>query len=69
MCNNQQFEITYDYEANYPELPYEILPGVTASGILLFPTLSPETTDFQLHVNSYSENYEVNMEDFVFTSQ
>jgi hypothetical protein len=59
--NGQQFESAdAGYDSNYPELPDEILPGVSASGIFVFPPLD-SGTEFDITMEGYSSNYE---EDF-----
>jgi hypothetical protein len=52
------------YEGNYPELPSEVLPGATSSGILVFPSMD-YSTGFQLYAEGSSENWEVEFQPFI----
>lgn len=52
------------YEGNYPELSYDVTPGASTSGILVFPALD-QTKDFQIVVpDVYSDNYELEFKDY-----
>lgn len=65
VSNGKQFEEEYDYEADLPELQSDILPGVSTSGVITFPTMDPTTTELQVHAEGYSNNYELDIEPFV----
>lgn len=66
VSNGSQLEETYEYDTGYPELQSEILPGVTTSGIIVFPALDPKTTELKIHAEGYSENYDIDIEPFIF---
>lgn len=52
------------YEGGYPELSYDVTPGASTSGILVFPPID-QTKDFQVIVpDAYSDNYELEFKDF-----
>ena len=63
--NGTQYEIQYNYEANYPEVNSEIMPGVTSSGVIVFPKISPSES-FSLYFDGYSENYDETIETYQF---
>ena len=64
--NGSQYEPTYDYSyiADYPQLPYEIRSGITADGVIVFSAMEAEP--FQLHVDGYSDNWDLEFNEFVF---
>ena len=51
------------YESEYPELPSDILPGATSSGILVFPSMD-YSKGFQLYAEGSSDNWEVEFQPF-----
>lgn len=60
--NGTQIETDYSsmsaYEGDYPQISTEILPGVTSSGIIVFPTMD-SSTGFELHASATSDNWEI----------
>ena len=52
--NGKQYNSTDNYEADYEEIPYEIVKGVSSSGIIVFPAIS--TNDFELSIEIHSDN-------------
>lgn len=60
--NGSQFGTEMNYEADYQEIPTELLPGVTASGVICFKPV--EKTDFSLILETNSHDY--NIEEQVF---
>ncbi len=50
----KQYNSTDNYDADYEEIPYEVVKGVSCSGIIVFPTIS--TNDFELTIDVHSEN-------------
>ena len=71
LMNGQQIEQKDDWDAELPELSYEILPGASTSGVLLFPAID-QNQAFQLIIPSiYSDNWELDYEfkDMVFDIQ
>lgn len=61
-----QLEEETDYEADYPEVQSDILPGVTTSGIITFPAIDVGTSALKIHAEGYSDNYELDFVPFVF---
>lgn len=60
-----QFEHQDNYEAGYDGDLGEILDGAGKEGIVRFRGLDPEK-GFKLIIEAYSDNYDIEMEDFVF---
>ena len=61
---NQDSSSMSAYDGNYAELPYDLLAGASASGVLVFPALD-SSTNFQVHIEAYSDNWEVEFSPFV----
>lgn len=51
--DGKQYNSTSNYEAKYEEIPYEVVKGVSCSGVIVFPTMS--TNDFELSFDIHSE--------------
>lgn len=66
IVGNEQYESESIYEADYPELQSDILPGVESSGIITFPAIDPDTTSLQYHISGSSRNWELDIEPFIF---
>jgi hypothetical protein len=66
IAGGKQLEEEMNYDANYPEVQSDILPGVEAEGIIVFPALPEGTNAFQLYFEGSSENWELDFEPFVF---
>lgn len=64
--NGQQYDEESNYNANYTEVQSEILSGVTSSGILTFPAID-SNSQYTLYIETYSNDYSVEMKDFEFT--
>lgn len=62
--DGKQIDSETNYEADYPEVSYEVLPGAETSGILVFPAM--ENKPFTLVIDSYSDDFELTMEPFKF---
>ncbi|MBQ7320470.1 MAG: hypothetical protein IJW99_00080 [Clostridia bacterium] len=62
--DNKQYISITNYEANYDEIPYRIVEGVSCSGIIVFPTMG--SNDFELTLDIHSDNYEEEIGKFVF---
>ncbi|HDR5354208.1 TPA: DUF4352 domain-containing protein [Bacillus thuringiensis] len=69
VVNGQQFERTDNYEAKYPKIPDDLLPGVTADATLAFPKLPVDKGEIQISLEGSSENYELEMKPFNFKIQ
>jgi len=63
--DGKQYNTTHNYNADYDELPYEIIKGATVSGIIAFPKLS--SNDFELTIDLHSDDYDEEFEEFIFT--
>ncbi|MFX3623762.1 MAG: DUF4352 domain-containing protein [Ectobacillus sp.] len=64
--DGKQLEATDNYDAGYPEIQSDILPGTTTEGILVYPAIA-ESGSVQLHAEGYSENYDIDINPFQFT--
>lgn len=62
--SSQQFEPTYNYDSDYPEVQRDLKPGVISEGILTFDVI--EQVSFQLILEGRSGDYSQDFEDFVF---
>ncbi len=61
---NNQYEEEPNYDADYPEITSDLLPGAQSTGVIVFEPL--KQTDFKLYIEGYSDDYSVDFEDFVF---
>lgn len=65
--NGQQIETDMasmsSYEGDYPELASNLLSGASSSGIVVFPAID-SSAGFQLYVEGYSDNYDLNINPF-----
>ena len=52
--DGKQYNAESNFDANYDEIPYEIVKGATSSGIIVFPKIN--TKDFDLTIDVHSEN-------------
>ncbi len=62
--DGKQYNSTSNYEAEYEEIPYEVVKGVSSSGIIVFPAMS--TNDFELTISVHSDDYDEELENFIF---
>lgn len=60
-----QFEEEGNYEADYPELQSELLPGTTSSGVIVFPAIDPNT-NFQVYTEAENDNYDLDFKPYTF---
>lgn len=51
------------YDGNYSELPYDILPNASSSGVLVFPPID-SSASFQVYAEGYSDNWELEFSPF-----
>jgi hypothetical protein len=63
--DKQQYEEQGNWEAEYPEIQTDLLPGTTTSGIICFPIIS-QTEDFTLYIDGSSDNWDEEIEQYVF---
>lgn len=59
-----QYETTYNFEADYPEIQSDIRPGVTSEAIITFPTI--QQGDFQVIMEGRSDNWQEDFDEYVF---
>ncbi len=62
--NGKQYEQEFNYSADYEELSSELKPGISSSGILVFPKI--EQKDFMLLVDGYSNNWNIDLGEYKF---
>lgn len=62
--NNNQYEESPNYDADYPEIPSDLLPGATSTGVIVFEPL--EQKDFKLYLEGYSDNYSKDFEPYTY---
>lgn len=62
---NKQYEESYQFGADYPELPSSILPGIEADGVVVFDPISPDEA-IKVYVEAGNDNYRLDFEDYVF---
>ena len=65
IIGSDQYEENDGY--HYPDIPSEILPGVTVKGIVAFPAIDKDVENLKFHFEGYSENYDIEIEPFNFT--
>ncbi len=62
--DGKQYEEESNYDADYPEVQSDLLPGATTEGIITFPAM--EQKDLQIVLEAYSENYDEDIEPYTF---
>lgn len=63
--DGKQFEHEENYEAGYDSDIGDVLDGASKEGMLRFKGLDPEKP-FKIQIGAYSDNYDIDMEDYVF---
>lgn len=63
---NKQYEYQDNWDADYPEIQSDLLPEVTTSGIVAFPSLDMES-GFKVYVEGRSDDYREDFETYLFT--
>ncbi|MFD2657946.1 DUF4352 domain-containing protein [Gracilibacillus thailandensis] len=66
IVDNQQLEPEFNYESGLPEVQSDILADVESEGVITFPAIDQETTSLKFHSEGYSDNWELEIEPFVF---
>ena len=61
-----QYAETFNVEARYESLPGDILPGVTAAGVVAFPALK-DSGALQINLQILSEDYTADFAPFAFS--
>ena len=62
--DGKQYKATTNYEANYDEIPYEIVKGASNAGVLVFPAI--KTNDFELNLDLHSNDYDEKLGEYAF---
>ena len=62
--NGKQYEQDDNWDADYEELQSELKPGITSSGILVFPKI--EQKDFKLIIDGSSDDWDIEINEYVF---
>lgn len=62
--DGKQYEEQSNYEADYPEINSEILPGIKSEGIVTFPAI--KQSDFKLIFEGYSDDYNIDFDNYTF---
>ena len=62
---SSQYEYEYNYDADYPEIQTEVLPGVVSSGIICFPPMNPNES-FTIYFDGYSDNWDEDIRTYQF---
>ena len=62
--DGKQYEEINNFEAAYTEVPFELVKGVSSSGIILFPAMDVNT--FELTISVHSDNYDEELGEFAF---
>lgn len=63
---SSQFEIADNYDAKYPEIESEILPGIKEEGIIVFKPMNPAGENAKLIIEGRSDNYQLDFTPFIF---
>ena len=62
--SQKQYNAETNYDANYTEIPYEIVKGVSSSGIIVFPPIT--SNDFELTIDTHSGDSDEELGEFIF---
>ena len=63
--NGQQFEEQDNWDAEYPEVQTDLMPGNTTSGIIAFPSVNQ--SDFELVFEASSDNWREDIQPYRFS--
>lgn len=63
--DGHQYDIEDNYMADYPQLSCEIYPWAKSSGVLVFPAF--KNAPFELVMDAWSDNYDIQFDDFKIT--
>lgn len=62
----KQFKPKDNYEAKYPKLNSEILPGVTEEGVMCFEPMDPNGENIKIILEGSSDNYKIKIDPYNF---
>jgi hypothetical protein len=63
--SSKQYEEQYNFDANYPEFPSDMLPSVEAEAVMAYEAIDANT-DFYFVVEGRSDNYSIDFEPYKF---
>lgn len=63
--NGKQYENQYNYDAEYPSLQTDLIPGTTTSGVVSFPPLDTEV-GLKIYCDAYCDDWSVDLEEYIF---
>lgn len=63
--NGTQYENVYNYNADYPELQTDLMPGTTTSGIVVFPAMDTDA-GVKMYCDGSCDNWRTNLDEYVF---
>ena len=68
IVGNAQLENEYvDSETTgLKEIQSEILPGIEAEGVIVYPAIDPNVKELKLHVEAHNENYDLDFSPYIF---
>ena len=66
VSGSTQYETKDNFGSGLPELPFDILAGIEAEGVLTYPTIEEQSGTITLHAEGYSDNWELDFEPYVF---
>lgn len=55
-----------DYDANYPQMESDILPGVSEDGVIAFAPVDPNGENLKISLEGSCDNYEITINPFTF---
>ncbi len=66
LVGNTQHEKADNFEADYPEVPSDILPNTNVEAIIPFPAIDPNEQVIKFYFEGSSENYDIDIQPFQF---
>lgn len=66
IVGNKQLEEENVYEADYPELQSDLIPGTQTEGIIVYPKIDENEEMLKFYAEGSSDNYEITVEPFTF---
>lgn len=66
ISGSTQYETKDNFGSGLPEIPFNILAGIEAEGVLTYPAIEEQSGTFTLHAEGYSDNWELDFKPYVF---
>lgn len=63
---NKQIKTKDNYDAKYPEIKDELLPGVKEEGIILFDKIDINGENLKLYLEGSTDNYDIDLKPFEY---